>query len=205
MAEQDVFINSGDLKLEALLEDLPGDKGVVATHPHPLYGGEMHNHVVEAVVEAYRNRGYSTLRFNFRGVGKSGGSHDQGRGEQRDVESALAYMCSLGKNRLDLAGYSFGAWVNALGIDRFEQARRIVMVSPPVSFMDFGFLRPNPKIRLIVTGSRDDIADPSTIDRLRAGWGPEALLRVIPNADHFYGGKIRELQSVITDFLDREV
>lgn len=205
MAEQGIFIDSGDLKLEALLENLPGERAVVVTHPHPLYGGEMHNHVVETILEAYRGRGFSTLRFNFRGVGGSEGSHDEGRGEQEDVESALAYMGSLGKKEMDLAGYSFGARVNAQGIERFHLARRFIMVSPPVSVMDFGFLRPNPKIRLVVTGSRDDIADPKTLEGLVFGWGPRAVLRIIRDADHFYGGKAGELKAVIEDFLDQEV
>ncbi len=205
MAEKSIFITSGDLKLEALLDDLPGEQGVVVTHPHPLYGGEMSNPVVQTIVEAYRGRGYSTLRFNFRGVGRSQGSHDQGRGEQEDVAGALAHMDSLGKKKLDLAGYSFGAWVNAQGIERYHLARRLIMVSPPVSFMDFRFLRPNPKIRLVVTGSRDDIAGARTVERLIAGWGPETVLKIIRDADHFYWGKTRELQSVVTDFLDQEV
>jgi hypothetical protein len=205
MAEREIFINSGDLKLEALLDELPGERGVVATHPHPLYGGEMHNHVVEAVLEAYREKGFSTLRFNFRGVGKSEGTHDEGRGEQEDVASALARMTSLGKRDIDLAGYSFGAWVNARSNEKNQSARRLVMVSPPVGVMDFGFLRSNPRIRLVVTGSRDEIADPVQVERLISGWNPEALLRIIPDADHFYGRKTKELRSAITDFLDLEV
>jgi len=205
MAEQSIFLDAGNVKLEALLDDLPGSKGVVITHPHPLYGGEMHNHVVEAVLEIYRSRGYSTLRFNFRGVGRSQGAHDQGQGEQEDVASALAFMKSLGKKEIDLAGYSFGAWVNARGIEKYHTARRLVMVSPPVTFVDFGFLKAESRIGLVVTGSLDEIADPLQVERLIFGWNPEALLRIIPDADHFYGGRTRELQAAIADFLDLEV
>lgn len=203
MAEKDIFINSGDLRLEGLLDDLPGEKGVVVTHPHPLYGGDMHNPVVGAVLEAYRRRGFSTLRFNFRGVGGSQGVHDQGRGEQEDVLSALDYLGLLGKKEIDLAGYSFGSFVNAQGIGRFHQARRLLMVSPPVSMVDFGFLGPNPKTRLVVTGSLDEIADPRILEELVPGWGPEAVLRIIRDADHFYGGRTRELRSAIGDYLDK--
>jgi len=204
MPEEAVFIESGDLKLEGLLEELPGHKGVVMTHPHPLYGGEMRNHVVEAVLEAYRSKGFSTLRFNFRGVGRSEGAHDQGEGEQEDVASALAFLASHGKTEIDLAGYSFGAWVNARGIEKYGTVRRLVMVSPPVSFVDFGFLRSDSRIRLVVTGSLDEIAERVHVERLISIWNPEALLRIVPDADHFYGRKIRELQSVITGFLDLE-
>jgi len=95
MVEQQVYFRSGPLKLEGLIHDVPGDKGVVMTHPHPLYGGSMHNNVVESMVAAYRKGGYSTLRFNFRGAGKSEGSYDQGVGEQEDVVPSLAQRCDL--------------------------------------------------------------------------------------------------------------
>ncbi|MGE5310313.1 MAG: alpha/beta hydrolase, partial [Nitrospirota bacterium] len=114
MAERQIFISSGNLKLEALLELVDGTAGVVVTHPHPLYGGDMENGVVESIVRVYRSKGYSTVRFNFRGAGMSQGRYEDGRGEQEDVRSAIQFLASHGKTRIDLAGYSFGAWVNAL-------------------------------------------------------------------------------------------
>ncbi|RLJ02607.1 MAG: alpha/beta hydrolase, partial [Candidatus Aenigmatarchaeota archaeon] len=113
MKEEKVFFQAGDVKIEGMLYNAPGEKGAVVTHPHPLYGGDMHNNVVETVVQAYREKGYATLRFNFRGVGRSTGSYDEGIGEQEDVRAALAYLTGTGKTSIDLAGYSFGAWVNA--------------------------------------------------------------------------------------------
>ena len=82
MSEEMININSGTVGIEGLLNNLPGEKGVVVTHPHPLYGGDMHNNVVEAVCRVYKQNGYSTLRFNFRGVGRSKGVFDDGNGEQ---------------------------------------------------------------------------------------------------------------------------
>lgn len=202
MAEKRVFIRSGDLQLEALLEELPGEKGVVVTHPHPLYGGEMENPVVETVVRAYLERGFTTLRFNFRGVGGSQGAHDNGRGEQDDVEAALSFLHSLGKKEVDLAGYSFGAWVNAQGIERFALARRLILVSPPVGFVDFGFLKQNSKVWLVIAGSEDEIGPAAAIEGQMAKWNPEGSLRVIQGADHFYSMRMRELRSVLLDFLD---
>jgi alpha/beta superfamily hydrolase len=204
MAEEEVLIDSKDLKLEGLLENLPGDKAVVVTHPHPLYGGEMHNNVVEAIIQAYRARGYSTLRFNFRGVGKSEGSYEDGKGEQLDVGAALKFLSGRGKSSIDLAGYSFGAWVNALGAGKLEQARRMVMVSPPVNFVNFDFLKYNPKIQLVIVGNRDDIAGYKAIEMLMPNWNPEATLRIIEGADHFYWGYTEELKSIISEFLDRK-
>ncbi len=204
MAEEQIFFDSGELKIEGLLENLQGEKGVVVTHPHPLYGGEMRNNVVEAITLAYREQGYSTLRFNFRGVGKSEGSYEDGRGEQEDVRAALNFFSGLGKCSIDLAGYSFGAWVNALGMEKFEQAKRIVMVSPPVNFVNFDFLKYNPKIHLAIVGNRDDIAGYKTIEKLMPEWNPEATLRIIEGADHFYWGYTEELKAIIGEFLDKK-
>lgn len=106
MTEDRIFFISEGLRIEALLQDAPGDRAAVITHPHPLYGGDMHNTVVTAIARAYRLRGWATLRFNFRGVGGSQGEYDEGRGEQEDLKAAIAYLQSRDKHRIDLAGYS---------------------------------------------------------------------------------------------------
>jgi len=204
MAEEKLFISSGELKIEGLLENQPGDKGVVVTHPHPQYGGDMHNNVMDAVCHAYYEKGYSTLRFNFRGVGQSQGSYDNGVGEQEDVKAALRYLKDLCKKEIDLAGYSFGAWVNALGLDKYDQVNRVIMVSPPVCFMDMSFLKYSPKIGLVISGADDDIAGVKEIEEMLPVWNPEAVFRVILDCDHFYGGKTEELKSIICEFLDAE-
>jgi alpha/beta superfamily hydrolase len=203
MAEEEIFFDSEGLKIEGLMENLEGEKAVVVTHPHPLYGGEMHNNVVEAIAQAYREQGYSTLRFNFRGVGRSEGAYDDGKGEQEDVRAALKFLSSLGKRRFDLAGYSFGAWVNALGREKIAQVRRMVMVSPPVNFVSFDFLKYEPKIKLVIVGSRDEIAGYKTIEKLMHEWNPKATLRIIEGADHFYWGYSEALKAIIGEFLDK--
>ena len=202
MTEEQIFFDSGELKIEGLLENLQGEKGLIVTHPHPLYGGEMRNNVVEAITQAYREEGYSTLRFNFRGVGKSEGSYEDGKGEQEDVRAALNFFSGLGKRNIDLAGYSFGAWVNALGMEKLDQAKRIVMVSPPVNFVNFDFLKYNPKIQMTIVGNRDDIAGYKILEKLMPEWNPEATLRIIEGADHFYWGYTDALKSIITEFLE---
>ncbi len=201
MSEDKVFFQSGEVKIEGLLEEMSGSRGVVVTHPHPLYGGEMRNNVVEAVTQAYREKGYTTLRFNFRGVGGSEGSFDNGDGEQEDVKAALSYLSGLGMAHIDLAGYSFGAWVNALGIDRFDLAERLIMVSPPVNFISFDFLKNNPKIKLVVVGTGDEIAGAHMVERDAPKWNPEAVFRKIQGADHFYWGYLEELKGIIREFL----
>ena len=201
MAERQIFIPGGNLKLEALFDLVDGTAGVVVTHPHPLYGGDMHNGVVESIVRAYRSKGHSTLRFNFRGVGMSQGRYDEGRGEQEDVRSAVQFFASHGKTRVDLVGYSFGAWVNARATPTHPLVNGLLLVSPPVAFLDFsavGFLAP---LRLVVAGSHDQFAPPERIRALLPTWNPAARFEVIPGADHFYWGYTEELETILADSL----
>jgi hypothetical protein len=200
MAEERIVLDANGLKLEGMLADSSGDKGVVICHPHPLYGGSMHNNVVKAIAHAYQEEEYITLRFNFRGVERSEGDYDNGVGEQEDVKAALQ---TLGKKNMDLAGYSFGAWVNALGLARFEEAQRLIMVSPPVSVIDFSFLEFSPKIKLVICGSRDEIAEYKKVEEMLPKWNDQALFRVIHGADHFYSGYEEGLIDIIGEFLRR--
>ena len=204
MAEEKIGFYSGELRLEGLLDKSSGDRGVVLCHPHPLYGGEMHNNVVQALAEAYQERNYCTLRFNFRGVGNSEGAFDEGRGEQEDIRAALEFLSGVGMKHLDLAGYSFGVWVIAMGLEKLPLADRVIMVSPPVSFVDFEFLGYNEKIRMVIVGMRDEIADFKALEKMVPQWNPRAEFYPIEGADHFYWGRTGELKRIIHGFLDHE-
>jgi alpha/beta superfamily hydrolase len=194
LIEEVIDFTSGELRLAGALARTAGGRAVIIAHPHPLYGGDMDNPVVRAIQQAYLHQGFSTLRFNFRGVGASEGRFDNGVGERADVQAALTWAAGLGLTDIDLAGYSFGAWVNAgIGAD----CRRMVMVSPPVAFMDFGPPVAIERLSLIVTGGRDEIAPPAMIDRCRARWNPAAAFEVIPGADHFYTGFLKTLEDKI--------
>lgn len=204
MPEKEVVIqSSGGLRLEGLLGENDGERAVVVTHPHPLYGGSMRNNVVDAIVEAYERARYTTLRFNFRGVGASQGRHENGVGEQEDVGAALQYLVSLKKKSIDLAGYSFGAFVNCLGIDRFQQAARLIMVAPPVSFVDFGFLERNAKIEFVIAGANDSYGPSAEIERLLPRWNPKAELVIVEEADHFFGNHTAKLVDILSTFLNK--
>ena len=200
MAEERILFEANGLKIEGMIADFPGDKGVVISHPHPLYGGSMHNNVVRAVAHAYQEEGHSTLRFNFRGVERSEGEYGNGVGEQEDVKAALQ---TLGRKNMDLAGYSFGAWVNALGMAKFEEAQRMIMVSPPVSVIDFSFLEFTPKIKLVICGSMDEIAEYKKVEKMLPKWNDQAMFRVIQGADHFYSGYEEDLIDIVGEFLRR--
>jgi alpha/beta superfamily hydrolase len=198
MAEEKIKFQSDTIQIEGLLCVQEGEKGAVVTHPHPLYGGSMYNQVVEVLTTVYQEKGFSTLRFNFRGVGKSEGNYDQGEGEKQDVRSALRYLYERGTRDFDLAGYSFGAWVNAKIMDAEPLISRIIMVSPPVAMADFSSLIQGSKIKIVVAGDRDEIAPADRIRDLIATWNPEARFEVIEGADHFYLGRLDTLRAVLS-------
>jgi len=196
MAKKIKFL-SEEYEIEGLLNKRDEKKGVVVTHPHPLYGGDMNNLVVESIVHVYHMKGYSTLKFNFRGVGKSQGTYDNGLGEQKDVLSALSFLSDMGMERIDLAGYSFGAWVNAHALQKDTLTEQMIMVSPPVGFMDFKSIVTMNPLKFVVTGNRDDIAPADVIEKMISTWNPDARFEVIDGADHFYGGYLNQLEAVL--------
>ena len=199
--EERITFDSEGLKIEGLLNKSKSEKAAVITHPHPLYGGDMHNYIVAAIAEAYQGKGYTTLCFNFRGTGGSQGQHDQGVGERKDVIGAVNYLRSNGASQIDLAGYSFGSWVNAhLGCED-NGIERMVMVSPPIGFIGFDDVGALECLELVITGSRDDIAPAGLVQNALPGWNPEAHFEVIKGADHFYSGYMSDLSIALKDYV----
>ena len=197
--EEKIVFQSGDLSIEGIFSQGPQPRGVVITHPHPQYGGDMYNPVVESISHAYQRKGMTTLRFNFRGVGSSEGSYGDGIGEGEDVLAAICYLREKGQGQIDLAGYSFGAWVDA-HLDPGDAAiNTLIMVSPPVAFMAFDADQSLPQLGLVVSGSQDEIAPPDKIQDLMPGWNPRASFKEIQGADHFYFGFFDELEAVLTE------
>lgn len=190
-----------DIHLEALYDKKEGDKAVVITHPHPLMGGDMDNPVVVYIQRAYAKKGFATLRFNFRGTGRSGGVHDNGMGEQYDVLAACGFLKKEGYGTIDLAGYSFGAFVNLNTASEHHVFARVVLVSPPVDFMDFGDLKGVSSLFLVVTGTEDAYATPSHIKNLLKNWNKNAIFKEITGADHFYSGALGSLDKLLDDYL----
>lgn len=202
---ESIFLKTEDgIELEGIYHAGQTDRAAVITHPHPLFGGDMNNPVVEAVEHVCQESGCSTVRFNFRGVGKSSGRYAEGKGEQQDVLAAMAFLKAAGGRQILLAGYSFGAWVNAhvaAHTTAGGEAQSLIMVSPPVGLMDFADTGRLAALDLVVTGSADDIAAPAQIKPLMAEWNPAARLEVIEDADHFYGGALAELTEILRQYL----
>jgi len=196
MEEKIGFISEG-YEIEGLFYKNSGDKGAVVTHPHPLYGGDMYNSVVEAIVRVYQKKGYSTLRFNFRGVGRSRGRYDNGIGEQKDVQAAILSLSAKGIKELSLAGYSFGTWVNSRINCEESFIQKMVMISPPVAFMDFQPFLSVPSLDLVITGSKDELAPADMIKKILPLWNPDALFEVTDGADHFYSGRLKIMESLL--------
>jgi len=151
---------------------------------------------VETIQKAYARKGHATLRFNFRGVGKSTGTYDDGNGEQADISGAMDFLKQQGIKTVVLAGYSFGAWVIAQMKDK-NAADAIVLVSPPAAMMAFDEAASIPNLKLVVTGEQDEFAPPELVKKLATQWNPAAALKIIPGADHFFFSSAEKLAAIL--------
>ena len=208
MKEIPVTFSSGDLTPEGIL-NLPDGEGpfaaVVVCHPHPLYGGDMNNNVVLAVCRALADEGIASLRFNFRGVGRSQGQYDHGIGEQNDALAAVSFIASqeaVGES-LGIAGYSFGAGIALRVAQREERIAAVAAISPGPGMLD---LEPNlydVRPILFVQGSRDTFLSPEKFQSSVESFAPPREVRVIPGADHFWLGREKELSEMVASFFKR--
>ena len=171
--------------------------GLVICHPHPLYGGDMHNPVVVRVAEVAQGLSLATLRFNFRGVGASGGVHGEGKGEQDDVVAALEMLAGRlpADSQVGLAGYSFGSWVSARVATATPALPALALIAPPLGLYDLDFLERVPEHTLLVAGNRDPFCPVEAIERVgkRLARGVE----IIDGAQHFFLGQLFPLGQVV--------
>ena len=195
--DEQVAVASQGAVLEGLMHRGSSTTGAVITHPHPLYGGDMYSPVVEAIERAYRNAGFTTLRFNFRGTGASTGRHDQGLGERADVTAAVDHLKAEGLSSIHLSGYSFGAWVNAMAMQNDLVVDGLSMVAPPVAFIEFAPDIRLPALAKVVAGSRDEFAPPDLIRPHLANWNRDAVLDTIDGADHFFFGHLDAITRIL--------
>jgi len=198
--EEKVFWKNGLLTGEGLYRKKAEDEGVVVCHPHPLMGGSMHNNVVETIRDVFSSCDYSTLRFNFRGVGESTGRYDEGRGEQQDILSACEFMKSRGVKKITLAGYSFGAWIccrllknKPLLIDS------TILISPPQKYFDFDWIGLEDTVKLMICGDRDSFCD---VDDLRnKATDIQSKFIRLRATDHFYSGQESQLAEHLSKYI----
>jgi uncharacterized protein len=202
--EEQVRFPVGAISLEGLYAAAPQAPqiGAVVCHPHPLYGGEMHNNVVTALVQAFQQAGIATLRFNFRGVGRSGGSHDQGNGEVEDVKAAVTYLLSRQAiSTVVVAGYSFGSIVGLRAGVSDDRVHKVIGVALPMGFGDPSFLLSSPKPKLLISGDNDNYCPLSALNEFFAKLVEPKALVTVSGADHFFWGQESEVAKAAVAFL----
>ena len=192
-------------RIEAILKepDGPVERIAIVCHPHPLFGGTMHNKVVYRIARAFQEAGFAVLRFNFRGVGLSEGTHDEGRGEEKDLLAAMAFMeQTFPGAKLWLSGFSFGSAVMIRVACRHTRAVGLVAVGFPVSKYEFQDLGGCNLPKLFVQGSLDQFGPVDQLERVFSGLAEPKQLVVIEGADHFFEGHLTELGDAISRFVD---
>lgn len=203
MPEQAVSFNAGGLKLRGMYHAAASPvAGAVICHPHPLYGGSMDNNVVFAVAETLQATGHSTLRFNFRGVGRSEGTHGGGTAEIEDVRAAIEFMREQSGGdtaAIVLAGYSFGSWVAASALAGDNSVSHLMLVAPPTSMFDYSALMQDgeERARHFIVGERDQFCDREALQDLFDKLPEPKSMKVIPGADHFLFGHERALAEAV--------
>ncbi|WP_417481447.1 alpha/beta hydrolase [Maricaulis sp.] len=180
-------------------------------HAHPLGGGHMENPLVEMMYDSFRKRNFATLRFNFRGVGRSQGSYDQGLGELSDAATVLDWVQGYNATARYcwVAGHSFGAWVGMQLLMRRPEIAGFVSVAPPTNMYDFTFLAPCPASGIIVHGGADKIVPAEDVERVmskvRVQKGIEIQRDIIPDANHLFTEHLPELERRINTYLDDRI
>jgi uncharacterized protein len=199
------FLNGPAGPLEALLwtsaSQNPGRAALVC-HPHPLFGGTMHNKVVFQTAKALHSRGFPVLRFNFRGAGQSVGEHDKGRGEAEDVRAAIDYLAQEFPGLpIVLAGFSFGSVVGLRVGCTDSRVQELIGLGIPVNDSDLSFLNNCAKSKLIIQGGNDQYGAKDRVEQLFQEIPEPKKLVFIPDADHFFTGKLDQVAATISDWL----
>ncbi len=178
---------------------VPNAPVALVCHPHPLHGGTMNNKVTYSMYQTFAKLGYSTLRFNYRGVGESQGEWGEGEGELADASSALDFLqtCNPQASELWITGFSFGAWVAMQLLMRRPETDRFLVVAPPANMFSFDFLAPCPCSGLILQGDADKVVPKERVDTmvasLRLQKGITIDHRTLKGIDHFFTGQLETL------------
>ena len=198
MSDLQIVAPAGSLQVQPIWQD--SDTLVVICHPHPLFGGTMDNKVVTTLARFWRRQGHSVLMFNFRGVGKSTGQHDDGVGEIEDLRCVLQWAVTQTQaNHLILAGFSFGAYIAAAGADQFcawqiahLTLQQLILVAPAVENYPMDDLQLPQQTRVII-GDQDDVVSPQAM----MTWAKTRALDlvVLPDAGHFFHGHLNDLSA----------
>lgn len=205
---KDAFVIPGAAGELELLTACPSEENArpvttVICHPHPLHGGSMQNKVVHTLARTFGELGARTVRFNFRGVGRSKGEYDHGAGETQDLLAVLEWVCARRpQDKLWLAGFSFGAYV-ALKTSARLGLEQLVLVAPPVNLYDFNALAMPACPMLVVQGSADEVVPAGGVLRWAEQLTPSAQMIYLEGASHFFHGRLNDLRSGLMTALPR--
>lgn len=190
---------------------IPSSPVALILHPHPKHGGTMNNKVVYSLFQAFAKKGFSTLRFNFRGVGRSEGSYDNGEGELADAAAAMDWLQSTHPqvNSFWVAGFSFGAWIAMQLLMRRPELEGFIAVSPPTNMYDFNFLAPCPVSGQIIHGEQDAVVPyqytDGLVQKLRSQKGIAIDYHVLKGADHFYNDHMDEMIGLVNNYVELRI
>jgi len=180
-------------------------------HPHPRQGGTMNNKIVYNIYQAFKTLGFATLRFNFRGVGKSQGSFDNGVGELTDAAAALDWLQNENPSAQNtwISGFSFGSWLALQLLMRRPEIAGFVAVSPPANLYDFSFLAPCPASGLIIQGTEDKIVEIENVNELVSKLNKQKNLKIIykkfMGADHFFKSELENIQKTVKSYVKNSI
>ncbi len=205
----EVIINGHAGRLEGRFHKAKRDDAPVALilHPHPQYGGTMNNKVAYALFTCFKDLGFSVLRFNFRGVGRSQGEFEDGPGELSDATMALDWLQANHPNARQcwIAGYSFGAWVGLQLLMRRPDINNFIAVAPPANEKDFSFLAPCPTSGLMIQGGADDIVNAKLVEQLANRLNTQRHIDVdfalIEDGDHMLNGRLVDLYKIVGNYV----
>ena len=209
----EVIFNGPEGRLEGRYQQGkdPNAPIAIVLHPHPQFGGTMNNQIVYNLFYMFAKRGFSVLRFNSRGVGRSQGLFDHGIGELSDAAAALDWLQSLNRESRGcwIAGFSFGAWIGMQLLMRRPEIEGFISVAPPANLYDFSFLAPCPSSGLIIHGDKDAVVPAKDVqglvEKLKTQKGIIIDQKIVPGANHFFDNKIEPLMLNITTYLDKRL
>jgi len=209
----EIIINGSEGRIEGRYHhsDIKGAPVALVLHPHPLYGGTMNNKIVYRLYHIFAQNGFSVLRFNFRGVGKSQGKYDEGLGELTDAATALDWLQLQNPDAPTcwIAGFSFGAWISMQLLMRRPEIEGFAAISPPANLYDFSFLSPCPAAGILTQGDRDDVVSEEAVSKLATRLGAQhngnLEYKIIAGADHYYRGVEEDMGMVVNDYIVRRM
>lgn len=209
----EIIINGPAGRLEARYHHVGRIDSPIALilHPHPQFGGTMNNQIVYNLYYAFTERGFSVLRFNFRGVGRSQGYFDNGPGELADAASALDWVQLQNPDSRScwIAGVSFGTWIAMQLLMRRPEIDGFICVAPPANLYDYSFLAPCPASGLLISGEKDKVVPSASVGELAVKTKTQKGIKIehetIEGASHFFADQTEYLKKLAGDYVDRRM